>query len=91
MSSAGQRRLYAQYRISAGERGLYAQRINGQVALIDAPLDTEGAVYLIERHVASVAELDGLCRAYIEHSLHADEPAVVASRRRLADLVEAVR
>lgn len=87
MSAAGERRLYAEYEITAGRRGLYAQRINGHVTLTDAPLDGDGRVYLIERHVPSLAELDGLCHAYIEHSTQADEPGVIASRRRLADLL----
>ena len=88
MSVAGERRLYAEYEITAGRRGLYAQRINGHVTLTDAPIDGDGRVYLIERHVESLAELDGLCQAYIEHSTQADEPAVIASRRRLADALQ---
>ncbi len=91
MSAAGKRRLYADYEITAGRRGLYAQRVNGHIALTDAPLDGDGRVYLIERHVLSLAELDGLCHAYIEHSTTADEPAVIASRRRLDELAETVR
>lgn len=89
MSAAGERRLHAQYEITSGRRGLYAQRVNGHVTLTDAPLDGEGRVYLIERHVPCLVELDGLCRAYIEHSTAADQPGVVASRRRLDALVEA--
>lgn len=88
MTPAGERRLYADYQLTAGPRGLYAQRIDGRVALIDAPLTGDGPVYLIERHVISQAELDGLCAAYIEDSTHADEPGVLASRRRLQRLAE---
>ena len=89
MSTAGERRLYAEYEITAGRRNLYAQRINGHVTLTDAPIDDgDGRVHLIERHIASLAELDGLCQAYIEHSTEADEPGVVASRRRLADALQ---
>lgn len=89
MTPAGERRLCAEYKITSGRRGLYAQRIGGQIALTDAPLHTtdgDGRVYLVERHVASLAELDGLCRAYVEDSRTANLPGVVASRRRLADL-----
>ncbi len=91
MSAAGERRLYAEYEITSGRRGLYAQRINGQVALTDAPLEGHGRVYLIDRHISSVAELDGLTYAYIEHSIQADEPGVIASRRRLDELAEPIR
>ncbi len=86
--TAGKRRLYAEYEITTGRRGLYAQRIGGHVALTDAPIDDEGRVYLVERHVASLAELDGLCAAYIEDATQADEPAILASRRRLDALAE---
>lgn len=88
MTPAGERRLYAEYHLTTGHRGLYAQRIDGRVALIDAPLTGDGAVYLIERHVLSHAELDGLCAAYINDSLSADLPGVLASRRRLQRLAE---
>ncbi len=89
MIPAGQRRLCATYHLTTGPRGLYAQRIDGRVALIDAPLDnSHGAVYLVERHVVSQAELDGLCHAYIDDSLQADEPGVLASRRRLQRIAE---
>ncbi len=47
MSAAGERRLYAEYQITAGRRGLYAQRVNGHIALTDAPLEGDGRVYLI--------------------------------------------
>ena len=87
-ATAGKRRLYAEYEITTGRRGLYAQRIDGHVALTDASIDDEGRVYLVERHVASLAELDGLCAAYIEDATQADEPAILASRRRLAALAE---
>lgn len=89
MTPAGERRLYDEYEIAAGRRGLYAQRIGGHIALTDAPLhNCEGRVYLVERHVQSLAELDGLCAAYIEDATRADEPAVLASRRRLALFAE---
>ena len=87
-TTAGTRLLYAEYEITTGRRGLYAQRIDGHVALTDAPIDDEGRVYLVERHVASLTELDGLCAAYIKDTTQADEPAILASRRRLAALAE---
>ena len=39
---------------------LYAQRIDGRVALVDVPIDHAGRVLLIERHVESLAELEGI-------------------------------
>ena len=80
MTAAGDRKRQASYCISAGSRHLVAQRIGGRVALIDEPDQEDGRVYLIERHVESVAELEGLCAAYVEHSEAADRPAILASR-----------
>jgi hypothetical protein len=88
MTPAVEQRLYAHYQLTTGPRGLYAQRIDGRVALVDAPLEDEGSVYLVERHVVCQAELDGLCAVYIEDSLQADEPGVLASRRRLQRFAE---
>lgn len=90
MTPAGQCRLLAHYAITAGPRGLYAQRIDGRVALVDAPLDpdSDGRVYLVERHVASQTELEGLCSAYIEHSERADRPGIEAQRAALTALTE---
>jgi hypothetical protein len=67
-----------------------AQRIDGRVAISDVPVDHAGRVYLIERHVHSQAELAGLVAAYVEHSQQAGCPAVVALRRQLDQLVDAV-
>lgn len=85
-STAGRRVEQARYTIPAGTRGLYAQRINGRVALVDAPIDHEDRVLLVERHVESRAELKGIVAAYIEHSTSAGLPALMASRRLLEDL-----
>lgn len=87
---AGQRVEQARYRIPAGQRALYAQRIDGRVALVDAPVDHHAPVLLVERHVESLAELRGLVAAYIEHSLMAGQPAELASRQRVAQLAEEV-
>ena len=51
---------------------------------------TVGRVYLIERHVNSQAELTGLVAAYVEHSQQAGCPAVIAQRRQLDELVDAI-
>jgi hypothetical protein len=89
-SRAGQRVELRRYRIAAGERILYGQRIDGQVALVDAPAGDEGRVYLLERHVESKAELDGIVSEYAERSERVGEPALVASRRGGDELVDRV-
>lgn len=86
MIAAGDRKRQASYCTSAGSRHLVAQRIGGRVALIDEPAEEDGRVYLVERHVESAAELEGLCAAYVEHSEEADRPAILASRDLLDTL-----
>lgn len=86
MTAAGERRRQTSYRTSCGDRHLVAQRIGVRVALIDEPADPEGSVFLVERHVESRTELEGLCAAYVEHSLAADKPAIMASRDLLDSL-----
>lgn len=87
----GDRHHRATYTISAGNRHLVAQRIDGRVALIDEPVDHDGRVYLVERHVTSLAELDSICDAYTAHSEAADKPGVLAHRQLLAELSEPTR
>jgi hypothetical protein len=90
MTAAGMRRELARYQLAEGTRAVVAQRIDGRVAISDVPVDHADRVYLIERHVHSQAELAGLVAAYVEHSQQAGCPAVVAQRRQLDDLVDAV-
>jgi hypothetical protein len=73
-----------------GPRAIVAQRIDGRVASSDVPLTGDGRVYLIERHVPSHAELDGLVAAYLEHSQEAGCPAVIAQRRQLDQLIATI-
>jgi hypothetical protein len=80
----GERVELRRYRIPDGERILVGQRIGGRVALIDTPAGAEGHVYLVERHVESKAELDGIVTEYAERSEGVGMPALLASRR-LAD------
>ena len=90
MTAAGRQRELARYQLAEGTRAVVAQRIDGRVAISDVPVDHADRVYLIERHVHSQAELAGLVAAYVEHSQQAGCPAVVAKRRQLAELVDAV-
>jgi hypothetical protein len=71
-------RELARYRISAGERMIRGERINGKVALSDAPVDHAGRVHLIERHVTSTAELQAIVTDYITTSQRHDKPAMLA-------------
>jgi hypothetical protein len=91
MTAAGDRRELARYQLPEGPRAIVAQRIDGRVAISDVPLTNDaGRVYLIERHVSSQAELAGLVAAYVEHSQQAGCPAVIAQRRQLDELIDAV-
>jgi hypothetical protein len=91
MTAAGKQRELARYQLPEGTRAVVAQRIDGRVALTDVPVDHADRVYLIERHVHSQAELVGLVQAYVEHSQQAGCPAVVAQRRELDELANAIR
>jgi hypothetical protein len=75
MSVAGERVELARYRLATGERVLYGQRINGAVTVADVPAGDNGRVYLVERHVESKADLDGLVAAYVADSQRRGEPA----------------
>jgi hypothetical protein len=75
MSVAGERVELARYRLATGERVLYGQRIDGAVAVADVPAGDRGRVYLVERHVESKADLDGLVAAYVADSQRRGEPA----------------
>ena len=90
MTAVGTRRELARYQLADGTRAIVAQRIDGRVAISDVPVDHAGRVYLIERHVHSQAELAGLVAAYVEHSQQAGCPAVIAQRRQLDELADAV-
>ena len=81
MTTAGRTVELARYRIPRGERALQAQRIDGRVALMDVPVDHDDRVYLVERHVISKAELDGLAHEYSRHSQACGVPAILATLR----------
>ena len=90
MSTAGQTVELGRYRIAAAQRALHAQRIDGRVALIDVPVDHDDRVYLVERHVTSKAELDGLAEEYTRHSEACGVPAILATLRSARDLADAI-
>ena len=47
------------------------------------------SVYLIERHVESQAELQGVVDAYAQHSEAAGVPAILATLRTAGELADA--
>jgi len=86
MTPAGRTVELRRYRIPAGQRALNAQRVDGRVAVMDVPVDYDDRVYLIERHVQSVAELDGIAAEYAQHSQDLGQPAILATRATVTDL-----
>lgn len=78
------------YRIPAGERALKAQRIDGRVAVMDVPVDHDDRVYLVERHLESERELEGLADEYTARSEACGEPAIVATLRSVDTLADAI-
>jgi hypothetical protein len=54
------------YECDEGTRQLVAQRINGKVALSDVPAGDAGKVYLVERHIPGLDELNGIAYDYCE-------------------------
>lgn len=89
MTPAGRIVELKRYRIPAGQRAINAQRIDGRVALMDVPVDHADRVYLIERHIASHAELQGVVDAYAEHSEATGVPAILATLRTAGELADA--
>lgn len=90
MTRAGKIVEITRYRLPNGERALQAQRIDGRVAVMDVPVDHDDRVYLVERHVPSQAELQGLAAEYAQRSETCGIPAILATLRIADNLVDAV-
>jgi hypothetical protein len=90
MTPAGKTVELKRYRIPPGQRALQAQRIDGRVAVIDVPVDHDDRVYLVERHVPSHAELQGLATEYVQRSESCGIPAILATLRTADELVDAL-
>jgi hypothetical protein len=71
----GERVELARYTISAGERVLYGQRVNGVVRIIDRPARGRGRAYLVERELEQDgnAALKALVRDYLAQASAHDE------------------
>lgn len=90
MTPAGRIVQLRSYRIPAGQRALNAQRIDGRVAVIDVPVDHDDHVYLVERHLESQRELQGLADEYAARSEACGIPAIVATLHSVDKLADAI-
>ncbi len=64
-TSVGTPTEVAHYTAADGEHALVVQRIRGEVCLIDLPRGDEGKVRLVERGLATHAELTALVDDYV--------------------------
>ena len=76
-AAVGARVELARYAVSAGERIICGQRVDGVVRVVDKPVGRRGRSFLIERGVESLAELDALVAEYVADSTERDRPAVL--------------
>jgi hypothetical protein len=77
--TAGERLELGRYRTAAAERIVIGQRVCGVVRVSDIPASGRGRRYLVERELASKAELDALLADYLHQArVHADCPMRVA-------------
>jgi hypothetical protein len=90
MTAAGRIVELRRYRVPSGVRALQAQRIDRRVAVMDVPVDHDDRVYLVERHITSSAELEGLASEYAARSEQVGVPAILAIAG-LVELVDSVR
>jgi hypothetical protein len=90
MTAAGRVVELRRYRIPAGERALQAQRIDGRVAVMDVPVDHDDRVYLVERHLHSQRELEGLATEYTQRSQACGIPAILATLMTVGELADAI-
>jgi len=74
----GKRAELARYTISAGERILYGQRIDGIVRVTDRPAGNRGRAYLVERELETKDELDALILDYLDQATKLDSPPLAA-------------
>lgn len=84
--SVGERVELGRYRISAGERILYGQRVGGVVRVTDRPC-AAGRAYLVERELERDGHraLRALVEDYIRESERRDQPAILTNLDPLAD------
>ena len=64
-TATGEPKVLARYSCNVGERIVVAQRVEGTVQLRDEPASGEGRRFLIEPHVASMAEIEAIVEDYL--------------------------
>jgi hypothetical protein len=74
----GQPEVLARYQCDEGTRKLVGQRIGGTVALSDVPAGGDGKVYLVERHLASMKELEAVIADYRQLAAALGRPPMAA-------------
>ena len=87
MTPAGRIVELCRYQVPAGERALNAQRIDGRVAVMDVPVDHDDRVYLVERHLTSQRELEGLAAEYTQRSHACGKPTILTTVGELANAI----
>ena len=90
MTAAGRIVELKRYEVSAGQRALQAQRIDGRVALMDVPVEPRRSLYLVERHLESPAGLQGLADEYAQRSEACGTPAIQATLQTADELVATI-
>jgi hypothetical protein len=90
MTTAGRIVELRRYQVPAGVRALKAQRIDGCVAVVDVPVDHDDRVYLVERHLHSQRELEGLAVEYAQRSQACGMPAILATLMTVGELADAL-
>ena len=80
-SAVGERTELARYRVSAGERVIYGQRINGCVRITDCPSSAGGRSFLIERELErdGLSALKALVVDYAEQARRLDDVPMASS------------
>jgi hypothetical protein len=80
-AGVGERTELARYRVSAGERVIYGQRINGSVRITDCPSSTGGRSFLVERELErdGLSALKALVVDYAEQARMLDDVPMASS------------
>ena len=64
-TATGEPKVLARYSCDVGERIVVGQRVEGRVQLRDEAASGEGRRFLIEPHVASMAEIEAIVEDYL--------------------------
>jgi hypothetical protein len=81
----------ARYRVSAGARVIYGQRVLGVVRLVDAPARGRGRHYVIERELSSMTELEAIVADYLKQATLWNTIPAIGACYLQAELLERAR